>query len=390
MIRVAFTLIGGRNWTGGYNYLLNLVRALATWRPTAIAPVMFFGVDAAPEDAAPFASIPGVEVVRTPVFDEARKSGQLLRALLLGRDAEVQAQFAAHRIDCVFEAAQFHGWRSAFPAIAWIPDFQHRFLPHLFSRGGYWKREIGFRSQVLGGREIMLSSEDSRAACERFYPATRGRTHVVQFAVPAVPSIAAADARAVADSHGLPERYVFMPNQFWQHKNHRLVIDALALLRDRGHSEIVVAASGKQLDPRKPSHFAELAAHAEALGVGPQFRPLGLVPYAHLAPLMRAADALLNPSLFEGWSTTVEEARAQGVPMILSDLPVHREQASDIARFFDRTSAASLAEALLATPRAAPVDEAALRQASDRRMAAFAQSFVNLVEATVQPHAKHS
>jgi glycosyltransferase involved in cell wall biosynthesis len=61
---------------------------------------------------------------------------------------------------------------------------------------------------------------------------------------------------------------------------------------------------------------------------------------------MRASSALLNPSLFEGWSTTVEEARALGVPLILSDLSVHREQAGNDACFFDRSSAASLAEAL--------------------------------------------
>ncbi|MDE2626578.1 MAG: glycosyltransferase family 4 protein [Burkholderiales bacterium] len=385
MIRVAFTLIGGRNWTGGYNYLLNLVRALAKHSPESITPVMFFGADTDTADAAPFTAIPGVETVRTPVFNEARRTGQLLRALILGRDAEVQAQFARHRIDGVFESAQFHGWRAAQPAIAWIPDFQHRFLPHLFSRGGYWKRELGFRAQVFSGRQIMLSSEESREACQRFYPSTRSRAHVVHFAVPTAPPITRSEARAIAQSYGLHGRYVFMPNQFWQHKNHCLVIDALALLRNRGHTDIVVAASGKQLDPRKPSHFAELMAHAETLGVRKQFRPLGLVPYSHLAPLMRAADALLNPSLFEGWSTTVEEARAQGVPMILSDLAVHREQAGNVARYFDRTSAASLAEALLATPPAASVDETALIQTSDIRVKAFAHAFVSLVQSTVSP-----
>ena len=48
---------------------------------------------------------------------------------------------------------------------------------------------------------------------------------------------------------------------------------------------------------------------------------------------MCASVALLNPSHFEGWSTTVEEARALGVPMLLSDLDVHLEQAQGIARF---------------------------------------------------------
>jgi glycosyltransferase involved in cell wall biosynthesis len=384
LIRLAFTLIGGRNWTGGYNYLLNLVRALATHQPDALRPVMFFGEDTAADDAAPFAAIPGVEVVRTPVFDATRKTGALARSLLLGRDAATQAEFARHGIAAVFEAAQFHGWRGVPPAIAWIPDFQHRYLPHLFGRVGYWRRELGFRGQVLAGRQIMLSSEDSRQACERFYPSTAGRTHVVHFAVPRPPAVDAATARAVADRYGLPAHYVFMPNQFWQHKNHALVLDALALLRERGRSDIVIAASGKPSDPRKPGHYPALEARVAALGLGSQLRLLGLLPYADLAPLLRASDALLNPSLFEGWSTTVEEARAVGVPMILSDLDVHREQAGAQARFFDRFDAASLADALVAPLPAACTDEAALEREAGQRMADFAQAFVALVEATVR------
>jgi glycosyltransferase involved in cell wall biosynthesis len=61
---------------------------------------------------------------------------------------------------------------------------------------------------------------------------------------------------------------------------------------------------------------------------------------------MQVSVALLNPSCLEGWSTTVEEARSLGVPLVLSDLDVHREQAGDDATYFDRTSATALADAL--------------------------------------------
>ncbi len=58
---------------------------------------------------------------------------------------------------------------------------------------------------------------------------------------------------------------------------------------------------------------------------------------------MRACTALINPSLSEGWSTTVEEAKSLGVPMLLSDLRVHREQAGDCAYYFDPEAAGQLA-----------------------------------------------
>ncbi|QIM53978.1 glycosyltransferase family 4 protein [Hydrogenophaga crocea] len=346
MIRIAFTLIGGKSWTGGYNYLLNLLRVITARHPGALQPVLFFGTDTDAEDERPFRTLEGVEIVTSPAFNLHRRLPALARSLVLGADPQIRRLLHEHRIDVVFENAQFHGARLGIPAIAWIPDFQHRELPHLFSRAAWWKRELGFRAQIRAGRTIMLSSADARDACERHYPATVGRTHVVRFAVPPISRPDAAMVRRALEAHGLPERYFYLPNQFWQHKNHLLVIEALALLKQAGH-DVVVVASGKQLDPYKPGHFQRILSRLKAAGLEERFRLLGLIPYEHIAPLMVGSVAVLNPSLFEGWSTTVEEARALAVPMVLSDLAVHREQAAGIAHFFDRTSAASLANVLL-------------------------------------------
>jgi glycosyltransferase involved in cell wall biosynthesis len=227
----------------------------------------------------------------------------------------------------------------------------------------------------------MLSSEDARHACETYYPSTRGRTRTIHFAVPPGPRIPYSEARAVADSYGLPRQFFFLPNQFWQHKNHGLVLDALTLLRQRSR-ELVVAASGKQADPRAPEYFAAFRGRLEQADLQDNFRLLGMIPYPHLAPLMRASTALLNPSLFEGWSTTVEEARSMGTPMLLSDLPVHREQTGEDAFYFDRHSAQSLADALDAF---IPLEEAqrelcveAAREAAIQRVERFARNFVEL------------
>lgn len=344
-MRVAFTLIGGKTWTGGSNYLLNLVKVLAEYQADRVTPVLFIGTDTDETEVAPFAVIAGTEIIRSPVLNQSRKAISLLRGLLLGMDKPVRDLFHQQRIDLVFESAVFFGWRFGLPTIAWIPDLQHRTLPHLFTPFGYWKRELGFRAQVAGGRVIMLSSEDARRTCETFYPSTVGRTHVVRFAVPSGAPLDADEAWAVANIYGLPERFFFLPNQFWQHKNHLLVLDALALLRDRGQS-VVIAASGKQADPRDPGYFPRVQQRLAQLGLENEFRLLGMIPYPHLVSLMAASVALLNPSSLEGWSTTVEEARSLGVPMILSNLPVHQEQAGTDATYFDTSSAESLADAL--------------------------------------------
>ena len=206
----------------------------------------------------------GAEVVRSPVLDRARRTGLLAASLLAGVDAGLRDLFRSQRIDVVFESAQFFGWRLGLPVLAWIPDFQHRHLRHMFTTKGYWKRELGFQAEIAAGRTIMLSSEDARRDCERFYPRTVGRARAVRFAVPPGNPPTLAEARAVADSYGLPEHFLFMPNQLSKHKNHLLVLDALTLLRERGGS-VVVVSSGKQLDERHPAHFPTVQAKLDAL-----------------------------------------------------------------------------------------------------------------------------
>lgn len=380
-MRVAFTLIGGGKGTGGYNYLLNLLRVLCAHQAGHVMPVLFLGTDTAPDEAAPFEALAGVQIVRSAAFNRARRSKSLAVSLLWGVDAALRAQFAAQRIDVVFETAQFFGWRLGLPVIAWIPDFQHRHLRHMFTRKGYWRRELGFQAEISGGRTIMLSSEDARRDCERFYPRTVGRTRAVRFAVPPGEPPTLAASRATAARHGLPEQFFFMPNQLSKHKNHLLVLDALDLLRKRGCS-VVVVSSGKQLDERHPEHFPAVNARLQALGLHHEFRMLGMIPYADLAALMRCSVALLNPSLFEGWSTPVEEARALGVPLVLSDLDVHREQAGTAATYFQRHSAASLAAALAAArPLPDPQREQRLAEAradAELRVRQFAADFAAL------------
>ena len=388
-MRVAFPLISASNWTGGYNYLLNLVRALSIHCPDAVTPLLMFGDDVRDDETAPFARLPGVELVRAPELNPARRTRSLARALLRGVDEPIRRLLIRQRVDVVFENAQFFGRRLGIPAIAWLPDFQHRQMPQLFSRFARMKRDMGFRAQIAAGRTVMLSSHDACNDCERFYPATRGRTNAVHFAVPPPQPLGTAAAREVAESYGLPQDFIYLPNQFWIHKNHMLVADALALLREQGR-RVVVAASGNTRDPRDPQYYPRLCAKIQSLGLQEEFRLLGLIPYPHLGALMQASAALLNPSLFEGWSTTVEEARALGVPLILSDLPVHREQAGAAASYFDRHSAAALADAL-AGFRPLPVEERESRlllagQDAQARVKAFAMEFVAVARQSCAEH----
>jgi glycosyltransferase involved in cell wall biosynthesis len=170
------------------------------------------------------------------------------------------------------------------------------------------------------------------------------KSRVLQFV--AQPRAAdATDQGTLRERYGITGEYFHVPNQFWAHKNHQLLLDALAILKTSGDQALVIS-TGATRDYRQPRYFDELMARAEMLGVDDSLRTLGVIPYDDLAGLMLNSLALINPSRSEGWSTSVEEAKSLGKRVILSDLPVHREQAPPDAVYIDPDNAASLADAM--------------------------------------------
>jgi glycosyltransferase involved in cell wall biosynthesis len=380
-IRLAFTLISRELWAGGYNYQRNLFAALHNYRRGEITPVIFAGMDADPGDLSGLLEIPEVEVAQSNAFD--RRGAGLASALILGLDGRAARAFSDRGVDVVFESARFFGWRLPFPAVAWFPDFQHRRLPQLFSPLSRWRREIGFRAQIASGRGIMLSSESAQRDCQKFYSVAADRMSVVRFATQPAPALLAAEPADVIKHYGLPPRYFYLPNQFWRHKNHQVVVDALTILEKRGVDVAVVASGGKD-DAREPEYFAGIMRQLGERNLQEKFRYVGMIPLPHVYALLRAATALVNPSRFEGWSTTVEEAKSFGVPLVLSDIDVHREQAGGNARYFATDDPVALADHLAAAMQnAEPVTTRNLVSDLDARVSRFAADFVDTIQAAV-------
>jgi len=195
----------------------------------------------------------------------------------------------------------------------------------------------------------MLSSEAARDDFAKFVPQYAGKSRVVPF-----PSLLAfeeldEDPTATRKKFNLPEKFAIVANQFWAHKNHRLVVEALALLKRKG-ADLPVVMTGLPSDHRDPANknFSVLLQAIAAAGLNSQITILGLVPYIDLVNLMRTAVLIIQPSRFEGWSTVVQDAVALGRPLLCSDINVHREQVPKALDFFPTDRADVLAEMLAA------------------------------------------
>ena len=211
----------------------------------------------------------------------------------------------------------------------------------------------------------MVSSHSAQQDLQKFAPQQAHKARVLQFV--AAPDLEACRDIRAADlerRYGFAGRYFLVPNQFWAHKNHRVIIEALHLLRSSG-KPVTVVATGSTADYRQPGYFDSLRQQLRERQLEDSFKVLGVVPYAHLLALMRDAVAILNPSLFEGWSTSVEEAKSLGKQVVLSDIPVHREQMPAHGRYFAPDDAPALAQHLrdLGQSYDAELDAARMAQA---------------------------
>jgi len=346
VVRVAFRFIEGDVWQGGYNYLLNLCSAIVNNSDGTIQPVLFYWDGISDAELEPFVGLLGENCLLSPAMEPSSLKRRAIGALITGHDKVSSRVFLKAGIDVVFENADFYGKKFPIPVVSWIPDFQHRYLRHLFTKRQFVQRELGFRAQVYSDRQIMVSSEDSKKDCLNFYNIDAERVNVVSFSIPFNTKLQSDTCHTVVSEYELPANFFFLPNTFWPHKNHEVVVDAIAYLRNLG-SEVVVAVSGKGNHPSCIETFEKVKARVEELGLEQSFRMLNHIPYDHVRALMMSCRALINPSKFEGWSTTIEEAKSYGVDLILSDIPVNREQVEEAGHYFAVDDYIKLADHLL-------------------------------------------
>jgi glycosyltransferase involved in cell wall biosynthesis len=185
-------------------------------------------------------------------------------------------------------------------------------LPRLFRRVAYILANSEYtRQQVLNRYGL---SEDKVVLChlaqnERFLPTSAEK--VAQF-------------RA---DHGLPERYLLFVGSIEPRKNLATLAAAWrrTSARKQGVKLVVVGGAAHK------AVFKVANSRAEALD-DPAIYQLGFFSDEHLPALYQGADALVLPSLAEGFGLPILEAMACGTPVICSNTTAMPEIAGGAAR----------------------------------------------------------
>ncbi|MEA2722437.1 MAG: hypothetical protein QOH59_208 [Gemmatimonadales bacterium] len=138
-----------------------------------------------------------------------------------------------------------------------------------------------------------------------------------------------------------PRPYLVYVGNVKPHKNLGRLLEAFGQLASRIHCDLLI------LGKNEGFLGGDTSVRGIADRVGPRVQLLGVLPQEMLRRYVRHAEALVLPSLYEGFGLPPLEAMACGCPAILSRMAALPEVCGDAAVYFNPLDPMSIADAII-------------------------------------------
>jgi hypothetical protein len=345
--RVGLIFSNNPNWIGGSYYIINLIRTMELL-PDAKMPVLVI-----------FSNHNDFNFLKNQIiypyleFVDSNNNPSNYLAIFLNRITlklfkfKIMTKFYRGYVDVLFPFNDnvFFKKCNEIRKIYWIPDFQEKYLTNLFDVEEIKRREVRQLKITSSINDLVLSSNSAFKDLKIYYPNYLSKVSILKFAV-ALPHYNLKSIDELCEKYNISQTYFFCSNQFWVHKNHFIILKAILELKIQG-VELMVVFSGNPNDYRNPNYFGELNDFVKNNGLEQNVRILGFIDRVDQIGLMKYASAIIQPSLFEGWSTVIEDAKALGKLVIASDIDVHREQLGNYGKYFEKNNYFELSDLLI-------------------------------------------
>ena len=193
------------------------------------------------------------------------------------------------------------------PFVMTVWDLAHREVqgfPEFNSGRGWAQRESWYTSNIGRAFHVATDSVHTGKALERIYGLYPHNWSAVGLPFP--PEIELDDRKAKE----IASPYFFYPASFWPHKNHKVLLDALALLDDTQACLVFTGADEGMENPLKR--------YAQEHGLEHRVRFLGRVSSSEVNGLISLSKGVLMPSLLGPTNYPPLEALRLGVPAVVS------------------------------------------------------------------------
>lgn len=212
-----------------------------------------------------------------------------------------------------------------------VHDLRHLADRRYLSPGRYLLLKLFLGRGIARADAVVTVSEWMADCLRKAYPSSRGKLHVI----PNAPAPPEGD-----DPSPVAPPYLLAVGHLEARKGLDTLLRAFSLISGRWQGKLVLVGRG----PLQ----AGLRNLAKRLGIMSGVVFAGAVDDRRRTALYKGCSCLVCPSLYEGFSLTVLEGLAAGVPVVASRIPPHRETAGGAASYFTPGDPDDLADTLLA------------------------------------------
>lgn len=214
------------------------------------------------------------------------------------RKKSVLAQNKIDILYCPFSAATYR--EKGIPTVSTILDIQHEYYPQFFEPTELIHRRRFYQNIVKKvERVVCISDYTKKSFCEKYgFPESKAQTVYI-----AIQNRFQEEDDTVLDRLNIRGHvYITYPANFWEHKNHKLLLTAFGMYHAKD-KEMKLVLTGNPLEQKK--YFEALI---KALDLTEHVIITGYVNDDELHSILKNAKGLIYPSLFEGFGIPVVEA----------------------------------------------------------------------------------
>jgi glycosyltransferase involved in cell wall biosynthesis len=323
-------------WAGGLEFIRNILNGL-----TAVIPLYEWQVLIALDE----------EFVNDDIYLQLQDylANTIIipeQILYSSRNNDLAKTLERNNIDIILPVNSDLGANFPVPWLAYIPDFQHKYLHCYFTEHECFVRETAFSARLRDCKTVVVNSSAVKSDIIKFYPwINTERVKVLPFTPHPMPAWLGADPLKIKQKYGLPQDYFLICNQFWIHKDHPTAFHAFAQLENKN---VHLVCTGTLSDYRYPNYVEEQKALLNTLGISDRVHFLGHIPKLDQIGLLKGSIALVQPTLFEGGpgGGATYDAVALGISVLLSDIEVNQEVIGPEIYHFHQKDAEDLAKCM--------------------------------------------
>ncbi|MGV9003526.1 glycosyltransferase family 4 protein [Flavobacterium sp.] len=329
--RLGFIFNFNPKWTGGIVYMLNAVRIL-NFLEDKDKPIVVVFYNPSLKKYIDEISYPYLELIPHS-FPTIYKG--YITSFFKNKNIFVDDLVIENKLDAIFPMHDYPvKSKSKAKLVSWYADLQHMYYPQFFTKRKRIERNERIKLILKNSKDLVVSSQAVKDDFIKFFkiPSTLN-IHIYHF-VSIIEGLPFVRYEEIRDKYQLVDNYYMISNQFHKHKNHKVVFEAIAQLKKKG-VEVSIGITGRFPDEPDSAYMQELHDIINKNDLKKSIKFLGLIPRGDQLLLMKYSKAIIQPSLFEGWSTVIEDAKSLQVPVIAANLDVNIEQLQEKGTYFE-------------------------------------------------------